>query len=79
MLVLSRKRSEAIRIGSEVVIRVIEVRGDRVRLGIAAPSTLPVHREEVYQRIAQELLAGQDQPCDSPAPLTESRYYVECA
>ena len=51
MLILSRKRSESIRIGDDVIITVVEVRGDRVRLGIGAPREIPVHREEVYQAI----------------------------
>jgi len=51
MLVLSRKRDERIRIAHDVVITVIEIRGDKVRLGIEAPQEVPVHREEVYQAI----------------------------
>ena len=51
MLVLSRKKNESVVINSDVVITVIEVRGDKVRLGIVAPKDVPVHREEVYQAI----------------------------
>jgi carbon storage regulator len=47
MLVLSRKRDERIVIGDNIVITVVEVRGDKVRLGIDAPSEVPVHRQEV--------------------------------
>jgi carbon storage regulator len=47
MLVLSRKRDERIVIGENIVITVVEVRGDKVRLGIEAPSEVPVHRQEV--------------------------------
>jgi carbon storage regulator len=47
MLVLSRKRDERIVIGNNIVVTVIEVRGDKVRLGIEAPSEVPVHRQEV--------------------------------
>jgi carbon storage regulator len=47
MLVLSRKRDERIVIGDNIVITVVEVRGDKVRLGIEAPSEVPVHRQEV--------------------------------
>jgi carbon storage regulator len=47
MLVLSRKRDERIVIGENIVITVVEVRGDKVRLGIDAPSEVPVHRQEV--------------------------------
>ena len=51
MLVLSRRRDEAICLGDEVRVRVIEVRGDKVRLGIDAPRNVAVHREEVRERI----------------------------
>lgn len=47
MLVLSRKRDERIVIGDNIVITIVEVRGDKVRLGIEAPSEVPVHRQEV--------------------------------
>lgn len=55
MLVLSRKRDEAIMIGNDVVITIIEIRGDKVRLGIEAPKATPVHRQEVYEAIQREL------------------------
>lgn len=51
MLVLSRKKNESIVINSDIVITVVEIRGDKVRLGIVAPKEVPVHREEVYQAI----------------------------
>lgn len=51
MLVLSRKRDEKIVIGDRIVITVVEVRGDKVRLGIEAPNDVPVHRQEVYDAI----------------------------
>jgi carbon storage regulator len=54
MLVLSRKRDEKIVIGDEVVITVVEIRGDKVRLGIEAPNHVPVHRAEVHAAIANE-------------------------
>lgn len=59
MLCLSRKSGEAIRINSDIVVRVLEVRGDEVRLGIEADKAIPVLREEVYQR--NRLKAGN--PC----------------
>jgi carbon storage regulator len=49
MLVLSRKRDERILIGDNIVITVVEVRGDKVRLGIEAPSEVPVHRHEIVE------------------------------
>ena len=51
MLVLSRKRGEAITIGDGITVTVLAVDGDRVKLGVVAPAEVPVHREEVYQRI----------------------------
>lgn len=55
MLVLSRQRDESIIIGDNIVITVIDIRGDKVRLGINAPKEIPVHRQEVYQAIQSEL------------------------
>lgn len=53
MLVLARKRDESIRIGTDIKINVLEVRGERVRLGFEAPREIGIHREEIYQaRIA---------------------------
>jgi carbon storage regulator len=57
MLVLSRKSGEAIVIGDGVEVTVVEVSGNRVKLGIAAPAHVPVHRQEVALRI-------EDQPAD---------------
>jgi carbon storage regulator len=51
MLVLSRKKNESIVINSDVVVTVVEIRGDKVRLGIVAPKDVSVHREEVYEAI----------------------------
>lgn len=51
MLVLSRKKNESIVINNDIVITVVEVRGDKVRLGIVAPRDVAVHREEVYEAI----------------------------
>ena len=57
MLVLSRKRDEKIVIGDRIVITVVEVRGDKVRLGIEAPTDVPVHRQEVYDAIRRSAAA----------------------
>jgi carbon storage regulator len=51
MLVLTRQRDESIMIGQDVVLRIIDIRGDKVRIGIEAPANVPVHREEVYNAI----------------------------
>ena len=54
MLVLSRHRDESIIIGDDVVITIVDIRGDKVRLGINAPQDIPVHRREVYEAIQRE-------------------------
>ena len=54
MLVLSRQRDESIMIGDNVQITVVDIRGDKVRLGIVAPTEIPVHRKEVYEAIQRE-------------------------
>ena len=51
MLVLSRKRGEEIVIGNDITVTVLAVDGDRVKLGIAAPAEVPIHREEIFQKI----------------------------
>lgn len=51
MLVLSRKKNESIVINDNIKIVVVEIRGDKVRLGIEAPKDIPVHRREVYDAI----------------------------
>lgn len=54
MLVLSRQRDESIMIGDNVVVTIVDIRGDKVRLGIQAPTEIPVHRQEVYEAIQRE-------------------------
>jgi carbon storage regulator len=54
MLVLSRTRDESIIIGDNVVVTVVDVRGDKVKLGIEAPQNISVHRREVYEAIRRE-------------------------
>lgn len=54
MLVLSRHRDESIIIGDDIEITVVDIRGDKVRLGIQAPSHISVHRKEVYEAIKRE-------------------------
>ena len=53
MLVLTRKPGQRIRIGEEIEVTLLEVSGDRVRLGFSAPPDVAIHRQEVYQRILQ--------------------------
>ena len=54
MLVLSRQRDERIMIGDDIVVTIVDVRGDKVRLGINAPRRIAVHRKEIYEAIQRE-------------------------
>lgn len=54
MLVLSRQRDETIMIGDDIQVTVVDIRGEKVRLGITAPAHIPVHRKEVYEAIQRE-------------------------
>jgi carbon storage regulator len=58
MLVLSRKKNESIVINNDITIVVVEIRGDKVRLGVEAPKEVPVHRREVYDAIQRNERAG---------------------
>ncbi len=62
MLVLTRRLNQSIKIGDDIEITVIEVRGDQVRLGVAAPRDVSVHRKEVYLQIQQENRAASAAP-----------------
>jgi carbon storage regulator len=65
MLVLSRQRDETIMIGDDIEVTVVDIRGDKVRLGITAPKSIAVHRKEVYEAIKKEnKQAGQVRPED---------------
>jgi len=68
MLVLSRKRDERIVIGDNIVITVVDVRGDKVRLGIEAPSEIPVHRQEVLEALRKTASESQAQSKSPPSP-----------
>ena len=65
MLVLSRKKNESIVIRDDIVITVVEVRGDKVRLGIEAPNEVSVHRREVYEKIKESERTEQARQEDS--------------
>jgi carbon storage regulator len=54
MLILTRRIGENLRIGEDVTVTVLGVKGNQVRLGVAAPKSVAVHREEIFQRIAEE-------------------------
>lgn len=79
MLVLSRKKNEAIIINQDIKIVIVEIRGDKCRVGIEAPKSVPVHREEVWMQIHREDVApegqtgeeqsgGQSEASDPPVP-----------
>ena len=66
MLVLSRKKNESVVISDSVVVTIVEIRGDKVRLGIEAPEEVPVHRREVYDAIKEAERRRMDQD-ENPA------------
>lgn len=73
MLVLSRRANESLMIGDDVVVTVLEVRGDQVRLGIKAPRSVPVHREEVYADLIAQNQAAASPKAESLANLDKLR------
>jgi carbon storage regulator len=73
MLVLSRQRDESIVINDNVVVTIVDIRGDKVRLGIEAPQEIPVHRREVYDAIQRENLRAAQGPRKEEGELGGSR------
>ena len=71
MLVLSRQKDESIMIGDDVKITIVDVRGDKVRLGITAPREIPVHRIEIYEAIQREKKAKEEQAQSAGHPTVE--------
>ena len=69
MLVLSRHRDEAIMIGDEVEITIVDIRGDKVRVGITAPSSITVHRREIYDAIRRENQQASAMDCNPIASI----------
>jgi carbon storage regulator len=69
MLVLSRKKNESIVINNDIIVTVVEIRGDKVRLGIVAPKEVPVHRQEIYEAIHGK---EPDHP-PAPAPVVVNK------
>lgn len=65
MLVLSRKKNESIVIDERIVITVVEIRGDKVRLGIEAPRDVPIHRQEIFEALRRANLASEESPDES--------------
>ncbi len=72
MLVLSRHRDESIMIGDDVVVTIVDIRGDKVRLGIDAPTSIPVHRQEVYEAIKRENQKAAQINADAAKNLKDS-------
>lgn len=70
MLVLSRKKNESIVINNDITIVVVEIRGDKVRLGVEAPKEVPVHRREVYDAIHRD--ESHDAGSDPMTPTKKS-------
>ncbi len=64
MLILTRKAGQSIRIGDDIEISVVEIKGRQARIGIKAPKGLTIHREEVFQRIKEENLRAAAMPED---------------
>ncbi len=74
MLVLSRKDGQKVVVGHNVVVTVLEIRGDSVKLGFDAPGEVPIHREEVRRRIEDERHAKPEGRSESESP-----FFAECA
>ncbi len=70
MLVLTRQLDESIMIGDDIVITLVDIQGDRIRLGIAAPNDVPVHRLEVYELMQRENFEAAFQEAHSTPPPT---------
>ena len=68
MLILARKAGEAIQLGDEITVYVLEIRGKQVRLGVEAPANMSVHRTEVYERILEQ----NRQAAAAPSHLQEA-------
>ena len=71
MLVLSRKKNESIVIDNDITIVVVEIRGDKVRLGVEAPKEVPVHRREVFDAIRRNELAAKEEEATNKGETPE--------
>ena len=67
MLVLSRGRDESIMVGDDVEVRILDIRGNTVRLGITAPKCIAVHRREIFEAIQRQKEQGQEAPVSGRA------------
>ena len=73
MLIITRRPGEKIMLGDEIVVHVMEIVGNTVRVGIEAPRSLPIYREEIWHAVREENRAAADAaPFDLPAPALKS-------
>ena len=73
MLVLERKTNESVYIGDNIHVTVVEIRGDKVRLGFDAPREIPIHRDEIYQRIQEARKRHEHSRTESSTVISERR------
>ena len=73
MLILTRRVGETLMIGDSVTVTILGVKGNQVRVGITAPKDVAVHREEIFQRIGRESVAGAEIPPEVPGLATNDR------
>lgn len=72
MLILTRKSGEGIRIGDQITLKIIEIRGNQVRLGVEAPKDMAVHREEIYALIQEQNRAAAQSSPANPQELSKA-------
>jgi carbon storage regulator len=68
MLIITRRPGEKIMLGDDIVVHVMEIVGNSVRVGIQAPRSVPVYREEIWNAVREENRAAADAPADLPVP-----------
>jgi carbon storage regulator len=73
MLILTRKIGETLMIGDQVEVTILSIKGNQVRIGVNAPKDIPVHREEIYDRIKREQAGGADVAQDDWAERKHNR------
>jgi carbon storage regulator len=71
MLIITRRAGEKIMLGDDIVVHVMEIVGNSVRVGIEAPRSVPVYREEIWNAVRAENRAAADAPADLPLPTEQ--------